>query len=251
MENIVELSLKDTFLIRISDLNAKKKVLDYLNQVSRDDSIKTIIILGASLERETRDYLEFYRELSKWISDQGNIQRIYNAIDQFILTLRRLSQVVIHVDRRKRISTFLNWSFACDYRIVAHNAVFQNTHLEMGLIPKGGNVYFLSRMLGFGKAVELLLSNETMTASKALSLHVVNELAPWDQLEITALKTAHRLAEFPFHALSGIKRLMSYGMKDLEDFLSYENDELFRIVNQPDFQKMLAIRFPEHFSSLP
>jgi len=65
---------------------------------------------------------------------------------------------------------------------------------------------------------------------------MVNEIVSIDQLEEVALKTARRFSQYPFPFLTGIKRLMNHTMEDLEDCLSFENDELFRIVNQSDFR---------------
>jgi len=245
LENIVVLKLKETFLLRISDLKTKAMVLDYLNLISNSDSIKTMVIFGSPQEREAKDYFEFYRQMLRWISDQGSMHRTCNAIDQLVLALRKMKQIIIHADRRKVISTFLNWSFSCDYRIVTHNAVFQNSHLEMGLIPKGGSIFFLSKLLGMAKTFDILLSDEKLTAPKALQLQMVNTIASLDQLEEVALKVAHRFSQYPLSSLTGMKHLMNHTMEDLEDFLSLENDELFRMVNQPDFHHRLAVYYPE------
>ena len=213
--------------------------MDYLQLVSENEAIKVLVVFGSPTDREAKDYLNFYQHVSNWISDQDAIHRIYNAIDQFIMTFRNMDALVIHVERRKRISLFLNMSLACDYSIVAHNAVFQNRHLEIGLLPKGGSAFFLSRLLGFGKACEVLLSPDDIPAQKALRFGIVNKIVPYNELEASALTTAMEFARQPAESLSSVKRLLNYPLKDLERYLAFENDELFRIVNSAGFQRRL------------
>jgi len=58
-----------------------------------------------------------------------------------------LNKIVVHADGGRVIPLFMNVSLACDYRIVADNTVFQNPCIELGLAPKGGSGFFLSKML--------------------------------------------------------------------------------------------------------
>lgn len=241
IEDIIILKIKETFLLRATDLKAKADLLNYLNLVSENGSIKVVIIIGSPHERKSKEYIEFYRQILEWESDEIAFARIYNAIDQTILSIKKLDKIVIHIDRRQFISLFLNMSLACDYRIVSDNAIFQNVHLDLGLVPKGGAPYFLSKMIGLSKTCELLLSAEDFTAQEALSLGVVNKIVPSGQLEGAAMKTAQHFAKNPANSLSGIKRLLNYSTKDLEDYLKLENNELFQIVNYTDFRNRLGL----------
>jgi len=68
-----------------------------------------------------------------------------------------LNKIVVHADSGEVIPLFLKVNLACDYRVVAENTVFRNPCLELGLDPKGGGGFFLSKMLGRSKALEVLL----------------------------------------------------------------------------------------------
>lgn len=133
---------------------------------------------------------------------------MHNAVNQFILGITELNKIVIHADTRKSISLFLNVSLASDYRIVTENSVFHNLHLELGLVPKGGEAFFLSKMLGLSKACEILLSAESITAQEALRLGMVNKVVPSGEFEEAVLKVAGRFAQKPARSLSGVKRLL-------------------------------------------
>lgn len=240
LEDIVMLSFKESLLFRAPDLHARDQVLDYLDLVSESDSIKVVVIIGSPQEIGLEEYIELYRKALELKLDQSAIDRMYNVVDQFILRIVDLNKIVVHADKRKFISLFLNVSFAFDFRIVADNAVFQNPCLEMGLVPKGGGAFFLSKMLGMIKASEILLSDKDITAQEAMRLGFVNKVVPLDKLEEAAIKMAQRFAQKPARSLSGVKKLLNYPMKDLKDYLGLENQVLWRAVRSSDFRKKLG-----------
>ena len=167
------------------------------------------------------------------------VERLYNAVNQFILKIVGLNKIVVHADSGEVISLFLNVRLACDYRIVADNTVFKNPCLELGLVPKGGGAFFLSKILGISGASEILLSEEDIPAQEALRLGIVDKLVPPGKLEKSALEIAQGFARKPESALAGIKRLLNFSMKDLGDFLALENQVLLQIERSPEFRKRL------------
>ncbi|MCD6298669.1 MAG: enoyl-CoA hydratase/isomerase family protein [Deltaproteobacteria bacterium] len=239
-ENIAVLSFKENLLIRSTDLEAKAALMEYLDLVSESDSIGVVVIIGSPEKTGRDEYLEFYRQLLEWKLDRYAVLRMCHAVDQFILKIVDLNKMVVHADGGRIIPMFLNVSLACDYRIVADNTVFQNPCIELGLVPKGGGAFFLSKMLGISKASEILLSGEDNTAQEAMKLGIVDKVVPFYQLEESALKAAHDFAQTPASALWGVKRLVNYSMKDLKDYLELENEVLIRIIESPDFRQKLG-----------
>ena len=245
-EDIIIFRFKENLLYRATDLRAKAAVLNYLNRVSENDSIKVVIVMGSPQETGLREYVQFYRQVLELGFDEGVIQRMYNAVDQFILKILDLNKIVIHADRRISISLFLNVSLACDYRIVSDNSVFQKLHLKLGLVPKGGGAFFLSKILGSSNAAKLLLSDKDITAQEAMRLGMVDKVVPLEEVEETALKIAQYFAQKPVRSLAGVKRLLNYPMNDLVNYLKFENEELFRIVGSTDFREKLAEYTGDH-----
>jgi 2-(1,2-epoxy-1,2-dihydrophenyl)acetyl-CoA isomerase len=147
---------------------------------------------------------------------------------------------IVHADSGKVISLYMNISLACDYRIIGDNSIFQKPYLDLGLIPKGGGAFFLSRLLGFSKALEILLSEKDITADEALKLGIVDKIVPLGQLKEEARKIARDFAGKPIHTLSGIKRLLRCCMRDLEDCLICENELLLQMVSRADFTERLV-----------
>jgi len=232
IDEIVIIRFKEDLLFRITDLSARDAMLDYFDHVSENDSIKVMVIISSPNKSGIEEYFEFYNKLSKSKWDENTIHRLCNVVDQLILKIMDLNKIVIHANSGRVISLFLNISLACDYRIIADNTVYQNPYIELGLVPKGGGPFFLSRMLGLSKAYEILLSNEDLTANEALRLGIVDKIVPFKDLEGAALDVARSFALRPLKTLSGIKKLLNYSAKDLKDYLDLENKELLRIVEQ-------------------
>ncbi|MCD4717746.1 MAG: enoyl-CoA hydratase/isomerase family protein [Desulfobacterales bacterium] len=236
-ENIAVLSFKENLLIRSTDLEAKAALMEYIDLVSESDSIGVVVIIGSPEKTGRDEYLEFYRQLLELKLDRYAVLRMCHAVDQFILKIVDLNKMVVHADGGRIIPMFLNVSLACDYRIVADNTVFQNPCIELGLVPKGGGAFFLSRILGMRKASELLLSGEDITAQEAMRLGIVDKVVSLDALEEAALKIAQGYAQRRPRTLSGLKKLLNYSMKDLKDYLELENEVLIRIIESPDFRQ--------------
>lgn len=245
IDDIVMLKFNDNLLFSATDLHVKQPLFDYLVMISRSDEIKVVLLMGSPHKRGCEEYVEFYPKAFETEFGHYAIERLYNAVNQFILNIVALNKITVHVDSGKVISLFLNVSFACNYRIVANDTVFENPCLKLGLVPKGGGAFFLPKMLGASKALEILLSEEDISAQKALDLGIVDKLAPADELENAALETARAFARKPATTLSGVKRLLSYSMKDLAGFLQLENEVLLKIGTSKEFKKRIRECAPD------
>lgn len=234
IEDIVLLRFKDNFLLHATDLSVRDRILDYLDLVGKSDLIKAIVIIGSPEKRGCEEYIDFYRQILKLEQGINAVHRMYNVINQLILKLVRLNKFVIHGNSGKIISSFFNISLACDYRILADNAVFQNPCLELGLLPKGGGAFFLPKIIGLSKAYDLLISDDYIYANDALALGIVHKVVPLRELEDAAIEAAKYFIQKPASSLAGIKHLINYSLKDLEDYLDIENQTLIKAINSSE-----------------
>ncbi len=235
---VVILRFKDRPLLSVTDIDAKEVLFGYLDQVASHHDIKVVLIMGAPVKMEYENYIEFYRKIMRSGLYHNYTERFLNAVSQFVLKLAGFNKIVVHADSGKIILLFMNISLACDYRIITDNTVFQNPNIELNIVPKGGGVFFLSKMLGSAKASEILLSGEDITALEALELGIVDKVVPVKEFGETAIKVAQTYAEKPANYLSGIKRLLNYDIKTLEGCLECENELLRRAIRSLAFKKM-------------
>ncbi|MBW2368637.1 MAG: enoyl-CoA hydratase/isomerase family protein [Deltaproteobacteria bacterium] len=227
---ILILSFREKPLLHVMDLSIKKALFDYLDLVACCDEIKVLLIKETSTKMSRSEYIAFYKNMIRPGFDQMPLERMYNAINQFILKLRDLNKMIIHADSGRVILLFLNISLACDYRIVADNTIYQNPNIELGVVPKGGSVFFLSKILGSVTASKLLLSREDVTAVNAHQLGIVDKVVPLKDLDRMALETARSYARLPSNYFIGIKKLLNFNFKELWSYFEFENALLRRQV---------------------
>ncbi|WP_197277070.1 enoyl-CoA hydratase/isomerase family protein [Sphingomonas profundi] len=97
---------------------------------------------------------------------------------------------------------------AADYAIAADDAQFAVAHRHMGLTGDGGVSYFLPRIVGERRALEIMLLGARFDAAQALDWGLINRLVAADRLQDEAIGFACELAAGPTRALAGIKRLV-------------------------------------------
>ena len=107
------------------------------------------------------------------------------------------------------------WSLAlaCDLRIAAEDALFQVAQTKRGIVADAGLSYFLPRVLGSQRALELMFTGRRITAQDALDLGFVLEVTPKDQLVERALEIADVIAQGPPLSAAAHKRLV-YAIED-------------------------------------
>lgn len=244
IEEVAVIRFKGNLLSQFSDLYLKEALFDHLHRVSRSRDIKVILFFGSPDKIRRQETIRFFRDLSQPGVDVKRVTRIYNAVNQLILMIQKIQKLVIHADTGEVGSLFMNVSLACDYRIAGDKTVFQYPTIELGLVPKGGGVLFLSRILGESKTLELLLSGEDVDAARALELGLVNQVVPSTLLESSAIETARKFARKPMRLITGIKKLQQVISKDLPVFLELENQILLEAIASERFRKRLNQHLP-------
>ncbi|MCP5118451.1 MAG: enoyl-CoA hydratase, partial [bacterium] len=97
---------------------------------------------------------------------------------------------------------------ACDLAVAAESAQFNMAYTALGVSPDLSTSFFLPRMVGVRRAMELALLNRVLSAAEALEWGLVNRVAPDDALADEAHKLAVKLARMPTLALAAAKRLL-------------------------------------------
>ena len=238
-DDIAIISFKKNLIRQLTNLSLKEPLLDYLNEVSDDKGIKVVLMFGSPEKIKSQELIEFYGELSDAKSDIYNITRIYNAINQLILMIRGMKKMVIYADSGEILSLFMNVSFACDYRIIGDRSIFQFPTLDLGLVPKGGGIFFMTKKIGESKTLELLLSGKDITAREALELGLVDKVVPSESLDEASIQVARNFARKPMHLISCVKQLLNLPTDDLVKFLERENELLYGCIRSEKFRNRL------------
>ena len=211
-------------------------LLDALKQAGRDRAVRAIIITGAGKafssgqdlgelkERYTPGYVP---ELSR------DLRQRYNPI---ICRVCELEKPVIAAVNGVAAGAGCSLALACDLRIASEHASFIEVFINVGLIPDSGSTYFLPRLVGYGKAMELCCTGEKVGAEEALRLGLVNRVVAGDELINAANELAGKLASLPTTAIALTKRLLQQ---------SFEND-LTRQLEAEAYAQETAGRTTDH-----
>ncbi|MGS0765471.1 enoyl-CoA hydratase/isomerase family protein [Syntrophomonas curvata] len=133
-------------------------------------------------------------------------------------------------------------ALACDIRIAADNALFGLPEINLGIVPGGSGTQRLTRLVGEGKAKELIFLGEIFDAKKALDLGLINLLVPAARLEEETMKLARKLARKPPVAIRTAKELihLSYDV-DIYTGLMMEKEKFAYLFSTEDQREgMLA-----------
>jgi 2-(1,2-epoxy-1,2-dihydrophenyl)acetyl-CoA isomerase len=117
------------------------------------------------------------------------------------------------------------FALAADYRIVSGTASFNTSFAGVALTADSGVSWTLPRVVGPGRAADLLLFPRSIGAQEALELGIANRVVPADELRAEAEKVAVALAEGPTVAYAAIKEAVAYGLThSLEETLEKEDE---------------------------
>jgi 2-(1,2-epoxy-1,2-dihydrophenyl)acetyl-CoA isomerase len=219
---------------RPASLNAlTAKMLDGLiaatDRCEQDREIRCVVIRGAGGHfMAGGDIKEFHKTLkdARDTYVRGREQQVVRA-NQLIYNLRRLAKPVIASVSGAAAGYGLSLMLAADLAIVADDAVFTMAYQHIGLSPDGGATYFLPRMIGERRAMELALLGERFNAAKALELGIVNRVVKAAEIEAETSKLARSLARGPTIALALTKRLIRSSLDNTWDEHLHREAEAF------------------------
>ncbi|MGD0449130.1 MAG: enoyl-CoA hydratase-related protein [Candidatus Dormibacteria bacterium] len=132
-------------------------------------------------------------------------------------------------------------ALACDLRICSENARFGQPEIRLGIMPGWGGTQRLPRLVGRGRALEMLLTGDQIDSARALEWGLVTGLVPPADLRQKALALAALLAERPPLAIAAIKRAVGGGLDgSWENGLRREREEFDRVLGSEDAREGLS-----------
>lgn len=129
--------------------------------------------------------------------------------------LQRITKAVVALDipviasiHGPAIGAGCDLALMCDVRIGAESAVLAESFLRLGLVSGIGGAWFLTRLVGVSRAMEMTLTSEFIDAKQALAYGILSRVVPDAELETETMALAHRIARNPPKALRMAKRLV-------------------------------------------
>lgn len=202
-----------------------------LRDMENDERIRCLIVTGMGRAFSAGEDISGLRqryqgdgggdfEISKHPSLGDHLRKKYHPI---ILRMRNMQKPIIAQLNGIAAGSGASIALACDIRIASEDAGLKQAFVGVGLVPDSGSSYFLTRMVGPGRALELIMTGRTVSAREAQELGLINTVVPKDQLRKTVEETAQLLASGPTKALGMSKRIVSrVSVIELSEALEYE-----------------------------
>jgi 2-(1,2-epoxy-1,2-dihydrophenyl)acetyl-CoA isomerase len=180
-------------------------LLEALPRLAKDPEIGAIILTGAGRAFCAGGDVKRMAEDQAQQSFEDAVQRLRGRMEASRL-LHEIEKPTIAMVNGVAAGAGLALALACDLRIASHSARFVTAFANVGFSGDFGGSYFLSKLVGTGKARELYYTAASLDAAEALALGIVNQVVPDDELVSTTQELARRLAQGPRLALGLMKR---------------------------------------------
>jgi enoyl-CoA hydratase len=191
-----------------------------LDELREDESVRVVVITGAGEKAFVAgaDISEFEGRTAVSQRDVMTARSLFTAVDTF-------PKPVIAMINGFCLGGGCELALSCDIRVASETARFGQPEINLGIIPGGGGTQRLTRLVGEGKAMELILTGDMIDAQHAYNLGLVNHVVPAADLEAKTMELANRIAEKSPVALRMAKEAVkTAGRANLDEGLRREID---------------------------
>ncbi|MDI3340465.1 MAG: enoyl-CoA hydratase-related protein [Sphaerobacter sp.] len=188
-----------------------------LRDAGKDPAVRVVVITGAG-----RGFSPG-QDLNELEEGETSFRAVLDGYNPVIQRIAELEKPVIAGVNGAAAGAGMALALACDLRIASETAVFVTSFSRIGLTADSGMSYFLPRLVGWGKAFELLALSPRLPAAEALELGLVQRVVPAEQFADELRRLAEELAQGPTRAYGLIKRaLRKSATATLDEVLDYE-----------------------------
>ncbi len=222
-EGVATITLNRPDVLNAINQQMGEELHDALRKAQADANVRAIVLTGAGRAFSAGEDIQALRsDYEKGIDPQLG-ERLKTKYNPIIKRIRQIEKPVIAAVNGVAAGAGAGIAYACDLRIASEKASFIHAFIRVGLAPDSGTSYFLPRLVGLGKAVELAFSGDQLDAAEAQRIGLVNKVVPYDELQPAVKELAGRLAKGPAKALALTKRALGRAyMGDLEEVIEYE-----------------------------
>lgn len=179
------------------------------------------------------------RELDK---SRGSPDGSFIRLGQGLMDrLEALAKPIIAAIRGVAVGGGCELAMACDLRVAGASAIFGQPEVNLGVLPGWGGSQRLPRLIGKTRALELMLTGDTISAEEALRLGLVNVVAPDEEVLGAAKELAGKLAAKSSTGMAGVKRAVQEGLSlSIAEGLQVEAKRFQEVAQAPDAGEGIA-----------
>jgi enoyl-CoA hydratase/3-hydroxyacyl-CoA dehydrogenase len=190
------------------NLDMLKELSVSLDELENDENIRVIVITGSGRAFSAGADVTSFMGV--------NVVKAYmfsRKFQEVLDKIERLAKPVIAAINGYALGGGLEMALACDIRIASENSMLGQPEINLGLIPGAGGTQRLSRLIGPGKALEIIFTGDMIPAREAEKIGLVNRVVATEHFEREVRSFASKLSEKPPIALMAAKHAIRYGLE--------------------------------------
>jgi 2-(1,2-epoxy-1,2-dihydrophenyl)acetyl-CoA isomerase len=212
------------------NIATKNGLLEAMRAVQADPAVRAVVLTGAGrafcVGQDLREFADQH-EAGDVDSVFSTVREHFSPLSEIIATM---GKPVVAAVNGPAAGAGMSLALAADFRIASSSASFTTAFTAIGLTPDTGMSYYLPRIVGAAKAVELLMLSPTLTAEESLRLGLVMAVTGPADLMAAAAQLAERLAEGPTEAYALVRGLLRASWAgSLRDALAAEDAAIHRV----------------------
>ncbi|MGH2511238.1 MAG: enoyl-CoA hydratase-related protein [Candidatus Limnocylindrales bacterium] len=218
-DGVGTISLDRPAALNSLEATLKVELLAALRAAGRDPAVRVVVLTGVG-----RAFCAGQDLKERLAPDPTPLDvEVRRRFNPLVSAIRGLDKPVIAAVNGVAAGAGASLAFACDLRIAAEPATFVLAFGRVGLIPDSGATWLLPRLVGLGRATELILLGEPIDSAEALRIGLVNRVVPADDLAAEVQRLAAALAREAPRAMALAKRALQRAQEsNFEAALDYE-----------------------------
>lgn len=217
------------------------ELYDAIKRAERSREVRAVILTGQGRGFSSGQDLKSFQHAGEPRDIGAHLDQFYHPLIQ---RLAELDKPTIAMVNGVAAGAGMSLALVCDLRVASDSARFTQAFVRIGLVPDSGSSYFLPRLIGYARALEMTMTGMMVDAVTALQWGLVNRVVPQDHLVEETTRLAIELAEGAPLALGMIKREIAYGLAHpLHETLEREKDFQIQAAETDDHQQAVQAFF--------
>jgi enoyl-CoA hydratase/carnithine racemase len=207
-DGVLWLSLDNPEMSNAISLEMVDSLTSVLRQADKDDTVRVVVIRGqGSVFCAGGDVKAMKTKTGMFAGESNELRvRYIQGIQQIPKTIEEFSKPLIAMVNGAAIGAGCDLAMMCDLRVGCENSKFGETFVKLGLVPGDGGAFFLQRVIGYSKAMQMSLTGDLVSGEEAKQWGLVNYYVGSVDLESETQRLASRISDHPPIAVQMTKK---------------------------------------------
>ncbi len=231
MDHVAKIRLNRPKILNALNTEIIKELADVLEEMDQDSQIRAIVLTG-------NDKAFAAGADIKELAETKPVEFVMKQFFRDWERIRKLSKPLIAAVNGYALGGGNELAMCCDMIIASETAKFGQPEILLGVIPGAGGTQRLTKAVGRAKAMEMILTGKTVSATEALEWGLVNRVVSPDEVENEALKLALEIAGKPPVAVRLAKQAINKAQElPLDHGLNFEQNAFYLLFSSEDQQE--------------